>query len=147
MKKNTLLTLLSAVLLGITIFSCSKSKDVKPTPNPLAALVATWSVSVWGGVQNNPLTFSISSNATTAVITQVGSQPFNFAVGDQLYSSIAASGTNSWTCMGKYTYGVNNATVAQRPAVMSLQNGGTELEVDYPANNGFAALTYFYQKQ
>ena len=134
------------VILIITFISCKKSSTKQS-----GTLDGTWTTNNWGGVSGNVCTWMVSSNATTGVITQLGNQPFNFSVGDQLYSNITASGTGTYNATGKYTYGVNNAQSATRPCTLTLNNS-TTLTADYPpitsgVNAGFGEIIYVFQKQ
>lgn len=145
--KTTILKPLFFTLLIITFLSCKKSTTTNPVTNT-GPLNGTWAVSAWGGVNGNPLAFVANTTPKTGVVTQVGSQPFGFAVGDQLFSNITVSGTGTYTCTGKYTYGANNSTSGTRAANLSLQNNGTQLTADYPAiSSSFPEIIYIYQKQ
>ncbi len=141
--------LLFCILIAVTVFSsCSKSGNAKPqnTTN-LSALNGIWSVPAWGGVANNTLAFVIQADSTTGVVSQIGSNPFGFAVGDKIFTNIAVSGTGTYSCTGKYTYGTNSTNSSTRSAVMTLQNNNTQLTVDYPAiNSSFPEIIYIYQK-
>ncbi len=129
------------------IASCKKSDTQSGTADALASLNGSWYTSAWGGVNNNSLTFVISSSAATGVITQIGSQTFNFAVGDMLLQNITAGSNGTYNCIGKYTYGTNNQSTSTRAAVLTLQNNNTQLTVDYPAlNASFPEIVYVYQK-
>ncbi|MDQ2719981.1 MAG: hypothetical protein M3Z26_09535 [Bacteroidota bacterium] len=149
MKTQILFKAILPAILLVTFISCKKS-DTK-TQNP-GTLNGTWTTTNWGGVSGNVCTWTVSSNATTGLITQLGSQPFNFSTGDQLYFNIAASSAGSYTAMGKYTYGVNNAQSSTRPCTLSLSNNNSTLTADYPpitsgVNAGFGEIVYVYQKQ
>lgn len=147
MKTKTFFKSFLAAILLMAFISCKKSDTTKQA----SSLNGTWSTTNWGGVSANVCTWMVSSNATTGVITQLGSQPFNFSVGDQLYSNITASGTGTYNATGKYTYGVNNAQSATRPCTLTLNNS-TTLTADYPpitsgVNAGFGEIIYVFQKQ
>lgn len=133
------------ILFIIAFLSCKKS--ISPTPAVSTdPLNGTWTISAWGGVNGNVLKFIANTDLKAGVVTQVGSQSFGFAVGDQLFSNIVTSGTYTYT--GKYTYGTNNTTSGTRACVLSLQNSNTQLTADYPAlNSSFPEIIYVYQKQ
>ncbi len=147
MKTKTFFKSILPAILLMAFISCKKSDTAKQA----STLDGTWSTNMWGGVSGNVCTWMVSSNATTGVITQLGSQPFNFSVGDQLYSNITSSGTGTYNATGKYTYGVNNAQSATRPCTLTLNNS-TTLTADYPpitsgVNTGFGEIIYVFQKQ
>ena len=129
------------------VASCSKKNDAKPaTTNNLSTVATSWTTSAWGGVDGNPLNFTIDANTAVGTITYIGQEPFNFSVGDQLYTKITANSDGTFSATGKYTYGQNNANSSTRGCTLSLQNSGNQLTAYYPAITGFPALTYIYQK-
>lgn len=148
MKTKTLFKSILATILILAFISCKKSN----TTTQAGTLSGTWTTNVWGGVSGNVCTWTVSANATTGTITQLGSQTFNFSVGDQLYSGITSSGTGTYNATGKYTYGVNNSQSSTRPCTLTLSNNNTTLTAYYPsitsgANAGFGPITYVFQKQ
>ena len=146
MKTTSFFKTIFLALLLVSVFSCTKDNSTKVTNN-LTVISGSWTVSAWGGINGNPLTFSIDATAATGTVTQVGSQPFGFAIGDQLLTNIVYSSSGSYNATGKYTYGPNNATSGTRAAIITLQNSNTQLTIDYPAlNSSFPEITYVYQK-
>ncbi len=148
MKTKTLFKSIFATILLMAFISCKKSDNATQT----SSLNGTWTTTTWGGVNGNVCTWTVNSNATTGTITQLGSQTFNFSVGDQLYSGITSSGTGTYNATGKYTYGVNNAQSGSRPCTLTLSNNNTTLTANYPpitsgTNAGFGEITYVFQKQ
>ncbi|MEO6837610.1 MAG: hypothetical protein ABI185_04440 [Ginsengibacter sp.] len=148
MKTKTLLKSIFAAILILAFISCKKSDTSKQA----TTLNGTWSTNNWSGVNGNVCTCVVSSDATTGTITQLGTQPANFSVGDQLFTNIKSSGTGSYSATGKYTYGVNNAQSSTRPCTLNLSNNNTTLVADYPpitsgVNTGFVEITYIFQKQ
>jgi len=144
--KTMFKSLLIIIAACITLSACSKKSNVTPSGGDLGPLYSTWSTPAFGGVNNNALTFAVSSGTTTATITQVGSSPFGFAVGDQIFTNLKASGTG-YTGMGKYTYGSNSQNSGMRAVNITLQNNNTQLTADYPAlNSSFPEIIYVYQR-
>ena len=143
--KNLYKTLL-IVALSSVLASCSKKSDTKPATSNLSTVAAEWTTSAWGGVDGNPLNFTIDANTAIGTITYIGQEPFNFSVGDQLYTKITANSDGTFSATGKFTYGQNNATSSTRGCTLSVQNSGTQLTAYYPAITGFPELTYIYQK-
>ncbi len=148
MKTKTLLKSIFAAILILAFISCKKSDTAKQS----TGLSGTWSANNWSGVNGNVCTWIVSADATTGTITQLGSQTGNFSVGDQLYSSITASGTGTYNATGKYTYGVNNAQSSTRPCTLTLSNNNNTLTANYPPitsglNTGFGTIIYIFQRQ
>jgi hypothetical protein len=140
--KSPLCLIIGATLL---LFSCSKKSDNNNTP-AADPIVATWTTSAFGGVSSNPLSFKVNSGATTGTVSSVGSSPFGFAVGDQIFTDLKASGAG-YTGMGKYTYGASSENSGTRAVNITLQNNGSQLTADYPAiNASFPEIVYVYQK-
>lgn len=144
MKTKILFKTILAAILVTAFISCKKSA----TPQP-ATLTGTWSNNIWYNVSGNICTFSVAPNATTGIITQLGSQPFNFSVGDQLFSNITAAGTGAYHAMGKYTYGAGNAQVGSTVATLTLQNNNKQLYVQYSPDDstGITPPNYIYKRQ
>jgi len=146
MKTKTFFKTILVAILVMAFISCSKKSD---TAQP-ATLTGTWSASNWGGVSGNICTFTVSSSDTTAIITQLGSQPFNFSVGDHIYYNITASGTGAYNATGKYTYGNGNINVGAFTATLTLQNNNKLLLVQYspnPAIVDFTPPSYYFKRQ
>ncbi|MEO8861261.1 MAG: hypothetical protein ABI358_07545, partial [Ginsengibacter sp.] len=148
MKTKTFFKSILAAVLIMAFISCKKSDTTKPA----GTLNGTWTTNNWSGVNGNVCTWAVSTDATTGTITQLGSQTANFSVGDQLYSSIGASSTDTYNATGKYTYGVNNAQSATRPCTLTLSNNNMTLTANYPpittgVNTGFGTIIYVFQKQ
>ena len=148
MKTNILFKSILAAIFIMAFISCKKSD----TTRQASTLNGTWAINDWSGVNGNVCVWVVSSDATTGTITQLGSQTGNFSVGDQLYSSITASGTGTYNATGKYTYGVNNAQSSTRPCTLTLSNNNMTLTAYYPpitsgVNAGFIEIIYVFQKQ
>ncbi len=148
MKTKTLFKSILAAILIMAFISCKKSDTTKPA----GTVSGTWTTTIWGGINGNVCTWNAGANATTGTITKLGSQTFNFSVGDQLYSSITASGTGIYNATGKYTYGANNAQSGTRPCTLTLSNNNNTLTADYPpitsgVNTGFGEIIYIFQRQ
>ena len=148
MKTKILFKSILAALLIMAFISCKKSDAAKQS----GTLSGTWTTTNWGGVNGDVCTWTVSSDATTGTIKQLGSQTFNFSVGDQLFSDIKASSTGTYSATGKYTYGVNNAQSSTRPCTLTLSNNNNTLVADYPpitsgVNAGFVEIIYIFQKQ
>ena len=148
MKTKILFKSILAALLIMVFISCKKSDTAKQS----GTLNGTWSTYNWSGVNGNVCTWVVSSDATTGTITQLGSQKANFSVGDLLFTNIRSAGTSSYSAIGKYTYGVNNAQSSTRPCTLNLSNNNTTLVADYPpitsgVNAGFVEIIYIFQKQ
>jgi len=139
-------TFLPVIAVCIMLVSCSKKSDTKPAGD-ISAVAASWTISAFGGVSGNPLSFSIDKASATGTVTAVGSQPFGFAVGDKIFTGITANGDGTYSAQGKYTYGTGNTSSVYRKCTMSLQNSNTQLTVFYPAiNSSFPDITYVYQQ-
>jgi len=119
-------TLLPLVVVCLVLVSCSKKSNPKPAGD-ISVLATSWTVTTWGGVANNPLSFTINKSTAIGTVTSVGTQPFGFAVGDQLYTNITANSNGTFSAKGKYTYGANNASSSTRNCTLSLQNNNTQL--------------------
>jgi hypothetical protein len=141
-------TLLPVIAACIMLVSCSKKSDTNKPAGDISALAASsWTVSAFGGVAGNPLTFSVNKSTAVGTVTAVGSQPFGFAVGDQLFTNITANTDGTYSAKGKYTYGTNSSSSSTRSCTLSLQNNNTQLTAFYPAiNSSFPAITYVYQQ-
>ena len=148
MKHLKLTLIMCLAIAGISLTSCSKSNDTKPvTKSNLSLIQGDWYTSGWGGVDGNYFGFNLATGSTTALVTLVGNQPFNFAVGDQMFTGLTLQSNGSYTGMGKYTYGTNNASTGIRAVVITLQNSNTQMTADYPAiNASFPEITYIFQK-
>jgi hypothetical protein len=147
MKTKTLFKSILAAILILAFISCKKSDTTKQT----GTLSGTWTTTSWGGVNGNVCTWTTSTDISTGTITQLGSQTFNFAVGDQLYSNIPASG-GAYNATGKYTYGTNNSQSGTRPCTLTLSNNNNTLTANYPpitsgVNTGFGTIIYIFQRQ
>jgi len=139
-------TLLPVIAVCIILVSCSKKSDTKPAGD-ISALGTSWTVSAFGGVSGNPLSFSISKSTAIGTVTSVGTQPFGFAVGDQIFTNITANSNGTYSAKGKYTFGTNSSSSGTRNCTMSLQNNNTQLTVFYPAlNSSVPDITYVYQQ-
>lgn len=134
-----------AFLFISSLLSCKKA-EVTHAP---ANLVGNWSTNIWYGVSGDICTFSVSSNANTGVITQLGSQPFNFSVGDILFSNITNVAPGSYTALGKYTFGTNNLVVGSTAASLTLQSNNTQLLVQYSEDpvTHYTPRTYIFVRQ
>ncbi len=136
------------LLITATIFSCKKNNTGNKATNNLGALNGTWVNTSFGGINGNVIKFVVNPDDTTGVITQLGSSAFGFTTGETLFSGITPTGSGTYSSMGTYTFGTNNATTSTRSDVMTLQNNDTQLTVDYPALNvSFPEIIYVYQKQ
>lgn len=139
-------TLFPIVIVCLVLASCSKKSNPKPAGN-ISALATSWTVTAWGGVAGNPLSFTINKSTAVGKVTAVGTQPFGFAIGDQIFTNITANGDGTYSAKGKYTYGTNSSSSGTRNCTMSLQNNNTQLTVFYPAlNSSFPDVTYIYQQ-
>jgi hypothetical protein len=147
MKTKTLISrsFIALVILA-TVFSCKKSSDQK---NSSGTITGTWETTIWGGVNGNVMVFVINSGGTTGNITQLGIQPSGFSVGDVLYTSIASTGSGTYSSTGSYHWGTNNSVVGHASAILTLQNNNTVLYVHYAqdAATGITPPDYYYQRQ
>lgn len=143
MKTKILFKTILAAILIIAFISCKKSNTAQP-----ATLTGTWSASNWGGISGNICTFTVNSSDTTGIITQLGSQPFNFSVGDRIYYNITASGTGAYNATGKYTYGNGNINVGAAAATLTLQNNNKLLFVQYSQDpaTGITPPSYYFKR-
>jgi len=104
-------------------------------------------ISAWGGVNNNYLSFSVDPTAATGTVTKVGSQPFNFAIGDKLLTNIIYNAPGRFNATGKFTYGANNSSTKTRAAIITLQNNNTQMTIDYVAIDAdFPEIFYVFQQ-
>lgn len=140
---------IAIIALAALVCSCKKSKsDQQQQGNNLGALNATWVNSSWGGVSGDVIKFTISTDATSGTITQLGTPAYGYSVNEVIFTGITPAGSGTYNCMGEYRYGTNYTTVGTRNAVMTLQNSNSQLTVDYPAiNASFPEIIYVYQKQ
>ena len=148
MKHLKLTLLLCIAVTGFSLTSCSKSSATKPaTTASLSLIQGSWYTSGWGGVNGNYFGFNLATGTTTALVNYIGNQPFNFAIGDQMFTNLALQSDGSYTGMGKYTYGTNNASTSTRAVVITLQNNNTQMTADYPAiNASFPEIIYIFVK-
>lgn len=144
MKTKILFKTILAAILIMAFISCKKSDTAKP-----ATLSGTWSTNNWGGITGNICTWTVGTNASAGIVSKLGSQTFNFSIGDQIYSNITAAGTGTYNAMGKYTYGAGNTNVGHAQATMTLQNNNTQLYVHYAqdAATGITPPDYSYTRQ
>jgi len=140
--------LLLFIATSVTFSSCKKSGTTPKTNNGnLDALSGPWEITAWGGVQGNILNFTVDATAATGTITQVGTQPFGYAVGDKLFTSIIYNSPGRYNATGKFTYGTNNASSKTRAVILTLQNNNTQVTIDYPAIDAdFPEIIYIFQK-
>ena len=138
---------LVSLLLTAGMISCKKDKE--PTPNPLASLQGNWLTSDWGGATGNNLVINISQTSASAVIQSIGSQTFNYSVGETILSNItAASGSSTvFKCNAIFKYGTGNQTVANTTAQITLQSNNQQISILYAPVNGIQPPVYVYNKQ
>lgn len=145
MKKTLLLSLLTG---SILIFTACKKSSTTPTPaNPLAAINASWINTAWGGAPNNPIVITIDQNTAAGVIKSIGSQTYNFSVGETILSNIAASANTAvFNCNAIFKYGNGNQTVANTTATITLVNSA-QILIHYQPAAGIQPPDYNYTKQ
>lgn len=143
-RTSSLLLLLTCIL----ALSPSCKKDSETPANPLATLNGTWKNTTWGGVAGNNMIINISQSSATAVVQSIGTQTFNYAVGETILSNITpATGSSVFNGTGIFKYGTGNQTVASTTAVITLQNNNQEISVSYAPVNGIQPPTYVYSRQ
>ena len=141
-----LIILFSVFSLSLAVQSCKK--DSASSANPLVNLNGTWKNTVWGGVPNNNIIINISQTSGSGVIQSLGTQTFNYTVGETILSNIVAgSGSSSFNCNAIFKYGTNNQTVANTTAVISLSSNNQEISITYAPVNGIQPPTYVYSRQ
>ena len=131
----------------ILLSACSKKDSTNNTVS--STLSGTWMNSAWGGTANNTIKFSFSSDGGAGIVSQLGSSPWGFSVGDALYSNVTSTGNGTYSGNGKYTYGTNNTSSSYAPVTLMLQNNGSTLFAHYAqdASTGITPPDYYYQKQ
>ncbi len=145
MKKCIYCIAVSIALLSAT--ACKKSSTSNPA-NPLAAVNANWKNTNWGGAANNDIVIKIDQTAATGVIQFLGAQTFNFAVGETIFSNIAATTNASvFNSNAIFKYGAGNMSTANTTATITLQGSGTQILIHYTAAAGIQPPDYLYTKQ
>ncbi len=128
--------MLAFVLLG-TIFTSSCKKNDTNESNPLDPIEGKWKNTVWGGAANNDIIININKSSRTAVIQNLGTQTFNYTVGETILSNITAtSNAQVFTSDAIFKYGTNNQTTANTTATITLINNNTQFDVVYAPANG-----------
>lgn len=141
------LTLISSIFLAVAFVSSCK-KDKGSTVNQLQPLSGNWKNSSWGGVPGNEIVLRINETTANGVIQSIGSQTFNFSVGETILSNITpSSGVSVFNCNAIFKYGSGNQNVASTTAVITLQNNNQQISIEYAPANGIAPPTYVYVKQ
>lgn len=145
MKTKTFFKSILAAILIMAFISCKKS-DTKTQAGTIAG---TWETTAWGQQSGNIMKFVINSGGTMGNITELGTQPYGFSVGDVIYTSIASTGTGTYSSIGTYRYGTNNSLIGHTSATLTLQNNNTVLYAHYTqdAGTGITPPDYYYQKQ
>ena len=137
--------LLAFLLIGSITSSCKKESG--NTSNPLDPINGSWRNTVWGGVANNDIIINISKSSRTAVIQSLGSQTFNFSVGETILSNITAtSNAQVFTSDAIFKYGPNNQNTANTTATITLINNNQQIDVVYEPANGITPAEYVYTK-
>ena len=147
MKTKTLISRTCiALVIVATALSCKKSDNRISNSGTLAG---TWETTVWGGTSGDIMAFAINSGGTAGNITKLGTPAFGFTVGDVIYTSIASTGTGTYSSTGTYRYGPNNSLIGHTSATLTLQDNNTILYAHYvqDAATGITPPDYFYQKQ
>jgi hypothetical protein len=145
MKKYIYFMVVATVMLSAT--ACKKSSTTD-TANPLAAVNANWKNINWGGVANNDIVIKIDQTAATGVIQSIGTQTFNYTVGETIFSNITATANASvFNCAAIFKYGAGNMSTANTTATITLQGSGTQILIHYTAAAGIQPPDYVYTKQ
>jgi hypothetical protein len=129
-----------------SLFGCSKD-DTSPA-NPLAPLNGNWINNNWGGTAGNQIVININQNAASGSIVSIGSQSYNFSVGEVIFSNISKNSTNPsrFDCNAIFKYGPSNTQIANTTATITLQNS-QEILISYTAFAGIQPPDYMYTKQ
>lgn len=139
-------TILAFLLIGTMITSCKKDSD--NTSNPLDSLDGLWKNTVWGGASNNNIIINISKSSRTAVIQSLGSQTFNYTVGETILSNIAATSVAKvFTSDAIFKYGPNNENIANTTATITLINNDQQIDIVYEPVNGITTAEYIYTRE
>jgi len=147
MKTTTKILSFLFLISCIGFTACKKDSTTAISANSLSPLSGSWTISAWGGVENNLFNFSIDATTGIGTITEVGAQSFGFTAGDKFLTSIIYNSPDRFNASGEYTYGTNNETSGTRAAILTLQNNNTQLTIDYPAiNSDFQEIIYVFQK-
>jgi hypothetical protein len=146
LKIKTMKKILFYCLTAIALISCGKD-DTAPA-NPLAALNGNWANNSWGGTSGNQIVIAINQNAATGSIVSLGSQTYNFSVGEVIFSNITRNSANSslFNCNAIFKYGPGNTQTANTTATITLQNN-QQILVQYTAAAGIQPPDYTYTKQ
>ena len=123
------------------------SRKKSDTKTQAGTISGTWQTTAWGQESGNIMGFVINPSGTIGNITQLGTQPYGFSVGDVIYTSITSTGTGTYSSTGSYHWGTNNSVVGHASCVLTLQSNNTVLYVHYAqdAATGITPPDYYYQ--